>query len=85
MTNPKDHQERLRQRAYELWEREGRPHGREAEHWKQAEAELGKAAAAASPTVTAKPAIPAPAPEPVKRPSLLRGRKPAAPAAPPPR
>jgi len=32
--------ERIRRRAYEIWEREGRPHGRDEEHWRQAEAEL---------------------------------------------
>jgi hypothetical protein len=32
--------ERIRQRAYEIWEREGRPHGRDREHWRQAQAEL---------------------------------------------
>lgn len=80
MTNPKDLNDRIRERAYELWEREGRPHGRDSEHWKTAEKELG-AAPAASPTVTAKAAPAAPAP--LKRPSLLRGRKPAAPPAQP--
>jgi hypothetical protein len=33
-------QERVRQRAYELWESEGRPAGREYDHWLQAEREL---------------------------------------------
>lgn len=28
------------QRAYEIWESEGRPHGRDKEHWFLAEAEL---------------------------------------------
>lgn len=28
--------ERIRERAYQIWEAEGRPEGREAEHWKQA-------------------------------------------------
>ena len=33
-------------RAYLIWEGEGRPHGREKEHWQRAEAEtLGKAPA----------------------------------------
>jgi hypothetical protein len=32
--------ERIRQRAYEIWEREGRPEGREAEHWRMAAEEL---------------------------------------------
>lgn len=33
-------QERIRARAYEIWEREGRPEGREDEHWRQAAAEV---------------------------------------------
>lgn len=28
--------ERIRRRAYDLWEQAGRPEGREAEHWEQA-------------------------------------------------
>ena len=35
-----DLQDRIRQRAYELWEASGCPQGREAEHWLQAEREL---------------------------------------------
>ena len=35
-----DHQERIRQRAHEIWESEGRPEGRDAEHWTRAEEEL---------------------------------------------
>lgn len=35
-----DHQERIRQRAHEIWESEGRPEGRDADHWTRAEAEL---------------------------------------------
>ena len=30
----------IRQRAYQIWEREGRPHGRDFEHWVQAQVEL---------------------------------------------
>lgn len=37
---PLDRDERIRQRAYEIWEREGRPHGREEEHWRMAVDEL---------------------------------------------
>jgi Protein of unknown function (DUF2934) len=37
---PLDRDERIRQRAYEIWEREGRPHGREEEHWRLAVDEL---------------------------------------------
>jgi hypothetical protein len=33
-------EERIRSRAYELWESEGRPHGREIDHWLQAVQEL---------------------------------------------
>lgn len=32
--------ERIRQRAHELWEEEGHPEGREADHWQRAEREL---------------------------------------------
>ena len=32
--------EKIRRRAYEIWEREGRPEGREAEHWRMAAEEL---------------------------------------------
>ncbi|MEX0696950.1 MAG: DUF2934 domain-containing protein [Dongiaceae bacterium] len=32
--------DRIRERAYSLWEREGRPHGRQMEHWLRAESEI---------------------------------------------
>src|SRR3712207_6051889 len=32
-----DREERIRQLAHLIWEREGRPEGREAEHWRLAE------------------------------------------------
>jgi hypothetical protein len=38
---PLDRNERIRQRAYEIWEREGRPHGRDEEHWRMAAEEIG--------------------------------------------
>lgn len=31
-----DKEDRIRQRAYEIWEREGRPHGRHEDHWHEA-------------------------------------------------
>jgi hypothetical protein len=31
---------RIRERAYDIWQREGRPHGRDAEHWRRAAAEI---------------------------------------------
>ena len=34
------HEHRIRERAYAIWEREGRPEGREHEHWLRAEAEI---------------------------------------------
>ncbi|WP_312861912.1 DUF2934 domain-containing protein [Rhizobium sp. BK650] len=33
-------EERIRQRAYEIWEREGRPHGEDMKHWLQAFQEI---------------------------------------------
>jgi hypothetical protein len=36
-------QERIQRRAYELWETEGRPEGRERAHWHQAELEITRA------------------------------------------
>ena len=33
----------IRQRAHEIWEREGRPEFRDQEHWRKAEAELAAA------------------------------------------
>jgi hypothetical protein len=41
---PKDDiYERIQRRAYELWESEGRPEGREHAHWLQAESEIARA------------------------------------------
>lgn len=40
----RDVEERIRRRAYEIWEEEGRPGERAEDHWLRAEAEiLGKA------------------------------------------
>ena len=36
-----DLQARIERRAYELWERDGRPEGRDHAHWQQAEREIG--------------------------------------------
>lgn len=38
--DPENGDHNVRARAYEIWEREGRPEGRHAEHWRQAEQEL---------------------------------------------
>ncbi len=37
-----DREDRIRTRAHEIWEAEGRPEGREAAHWTQAEGEMGE-------------------------------------------
>jgi hypothetical protein len=31
----------IRERAYAIWEQEGRPEGKGLDHWRQAEAEIG--------------------------------------------
>lgn len=56
-------QSQIEKRAHEIWEREGRPDGRAAEHWQQAVAELDEeaAAAAAAEAAAAKAAKAAPA------------------------
>lgn len=66
--------DRVRERAYELWEKSGRPSGRDDDFWHQAMAEIGatthpdediappkpsKSAKAAAPKATAKAAPPA--------------------------
>jgi len=40
-----DRQDRIRQRAHEIWEQAGRPEGAHQEHWEQATAEIDGAAA----------------------------------------
>jgi len=34
--------QRIQERAYQIWLREGRPHGRDQEHWRQAEEEVAR-------------------------------------------
>lgn len=36
-----DRERRIRERAYRLWEQEGRPEGRHEHHWTQASQEVG--------------------------------------------
>jgi hypothetical protein len=36
MADDRDIERRIRERAYRLWEAEGRPEGRAAQHWEQA-------------------------------------------------
>ena len=35
-----DRQDRIRARAYEIWQQKGSPEGHENDHWKEAEQEL---------------------------------------------
>ena len=41
-----DNAEAMRVRAHEIWEREGRPHGREHQHWAEAARQLAAKAEA---------------------------------------
>ncbi len=40
-----DLDKRIQERAYEIWESEGRPEGRQEEHWQQARTEFAEAKA----------------------------------------
>ncbi len=44
--------------AYAIWEREGRPQGRDHQHWLAAEAELATMTAAGAPAKPRKPRAP---------------------------
>ena len=44
-----DWQERIRQRAQAIWEREGRPEGRHEDHWREAEKEIAAEDSGAAP------------------------------------
>jgi hypothetical protein len=51
--------EKIRQRAYEIWDREGRQEGRAEEHWQQAERELAASQADAPSDTTNEAGLPA--------------------------
>ncbi|ESX12976.1 DUF2934 domain-containing protein [Mesorhizobium sp. LSJC264A00] len=67
-----DKQDRIRQRAHEIWEKAGRPEGAHQEHWEQATAEVD--GAVAKPKKAAKKADAKPA----KAAAKPRAAKPAA-------
>jgi hypothetical protein len=72
-----DFEQQVRERAYQIWEREGRVHGRDEEHWHSAKLELTAASHDASPITLASPGAAAEAPK--------KGRtRTKAPEAPPP-
>lgn len=78
----------IRDRAYLIWEREGRPHGRHLDHWLQAHWELLGEAAKQTATPAAKapakkrastaktPAKPAAKPAPAKAPATAKAAAP---------
>ena len=39
---PGDREDRIRQRAYEIWEQEGRPEGQDQQHWERAAQNLDR-------------------------------------------
>lgn len=47
-----DREHRIRQRAHEIWETSGRPHGREREHWEQATREVHESGSSAAVSMT---------------------------------
>ena len=52
--------DRIRERAYQIWEREGRPYGRDYDHWVQARVELiAEATASERPRKSAQLSTPA--------------------------
>jgi hypothetical protein len=75
--------EAIKERAYHIWIREGRPHGRDFEHWVQAQVELeaeqsiGNGAAPKKAAAPRRPVAAKAAPKPAKA-SDKPARKPAA-------
>jgi hypothetical protein len=45
---PDEREQAIRERAYAIWEQEGRPDGQDLDHWLRAEAEIIAATEAAS-------------------------------------
>jgi hypothetical protein len=78
-----DKEARIRERAYEIWVSEGRPHGRDAEHWQRAEAEIAaesgsvadRAAAGSKPRTEAPSAPPGAPGAPSSSAAPLRSRR----------
>ncbi|HLJ20034.1 MAG TPA: DUF2934 domain-containing protein [Stellaceae bacterium] len=74
-----DYDGEIARRAYNIWEDEGRPSGRELDHWLRAEAEV-KAERTESPTQAPKSpqrleAVPTAAPVKPQRPAPRRARR----------
>ncbi len=75
-----DQAESIRRRAFQIWEDQGRPEGRDMDHWLQAESELAPPAAARR-KAAAKPAAAKPATVKAKAPAV-KAKAPAAPRKP---
>ncbi len=73
-----DRHSKIRQRAYEIWDREGRQNGRADEHWLQAEREVAAQAAAQAAPAAETAAAPANKKAPVKKTSNGATKPPAA-------
>lgn len=68
--DPVDVEDRIRRRAYALWEQEGRPDGRDADHWALAREEIvidDTLSRPLLPNPAGGPEAAAPRPEPVER------------------
>jgi hypothetical protein len=52
-----DRTDRIRSRAYALWEADERRHGRHDDHWRQAEAEIDGTVGRLDPPIRAQPAV----------------------------
>lgn len=48
MVDEAEMERRIRERAYRMWEDEGRPDGRDKEHWERARAQVEEEAASMS-------------------------------------
>ena len=51
-----DRKDKIRERAYGIWEEEGHPHGRAADHWQRAVREVEGVAAGQADLIREKPA-----------------------------
>lgn len=71
-----EQQHAIRERAYSLWERDGRPHGQDLEHWLRAEAEIAADARVAV-SDKPKPVKPRPGKTAAARPGRRSSAKPA--------
>jgi hypothetical protein len=74
MNDDREHQ--VRQRAYALWESEGRPEGQHDEHWHRANAEFGQHAPAPGENVPPQQAaaVAEAKPKPARRKPVAAGR-----------